>query len=219
MADTNSEEAAALASFPDGVQTEAFQAAIPIILALAHADANILAAADKKSKKLAAFQVAIPIILALSECGHELRAEVIELFKQLDGGELDEQETQATTALLADILFPTVDHRGLPGLDLVEAEEVDRSTDPEAKGILTRMDDEEAHFARQVQRLMDEKGLTQAELADKVGLGQPAISMMLNRVCRPQRKTVLRFAQALEIAPEELWPQFRQRTAKGGAGS
>ncbi len=157
----------------------------------------------------AALQAATPIILALAECDDELRAEAIELFKQLDSGELDAEERYATTALLAEILFPNADHKGLPGLDLVEAEEIAPSVAPEAKDLLARMDDEEAVFARQLQRLMEEKGWTQTELADKVGLGQPAISMMLNRACRPQRKTVLRFAQALEVAPEELWPRFQ----------
>ena len=158
----------------------------------------------------AALQAATPIILALAECDDELRAEAIELFKQMNGGELDAEECRATTALLADILFPNADHKRLPGLDLVEAEEIAPSVAPEAKDVLARMDDEEAVFARHVQRLMEEKGLTQAELAYKVGLGQPAISMMLNRTCRPQRKTVLRFAQALEVAPEELWLQLKR---------
>jgi transcriptional regulator with XRE-family HTH domain len=69
------------------------------------------------------------------------------------------------------------------------------------------MDAEESFFAHRLRELMEAKGLTQAELADKVGIGQPAISMMLNRACRPQRKTVLRFAQALQVPTEELWPQ------------
>jgi lambda repressor-like predicted transcriptional regulator len=157
----------------------------------------------------AALQAATPIILALAECDDELRAEVIELFKQLNGGALDAEERRATTVLLAEILFPYADHKGLPGLDFVEAEEIAPSITPEAKNLLARMDEEEAVFARQVQRLMEEKGMTQAELADKVGLGQPAISMMLNRTCRPQQKTVARFAQALEVPPEELWPRFQ----------
>jgi transcriptional regulator with XRE-family HTH domain len=48
--------------------------------------------------------------------------------------------------------------------------------------------------------------MTQAQLADKLGLGQPAISMMLQRNCRPQKRTVVRLADALGVAPEELWP-------------
>lgn len=158
----------------------------------------------------AALQAATPIILALAECDEELRAEAIELFKQLNSGELDAEECYATTALLAEILFPNADHKGLPGLDLVEAEEIALLVTPEAKDLLAQMDDEESVFAQRVRERMEAKGLTQAELASKVGLGQPAISMMLNRTCRPQRKTVARFAQALEVPPEELWPHFQK---------
>src|SRR5690242_20119616 len=74
------------------------------------------------------------------------------------------------------------------------------------------MDREEAVFAERLRELMEAKGMTQAELADKLGIGQPAISMMLNRACRPQRKTVIDIAQALEVPPEDLWPDFSQRS-------
>lgn len=135
-------------------------------------------------------------------------AEAVELFKQLNSGELDEQDRLATTALLAEILFPNADEKGFPGMDLAEAESRAPAVNSEAKQVLGRMDAEENFFARRLRELMDAKGLTQAELADKVGLGQPAISMMLNRACRPQRKTVASFAQVLDVHPEELWPAF-----------
>jgi lambda repressor-like predicted transcriptional regulator len=161
----------------------------------------------------AALQSAAPIIVALEESDHELRRGAIELFKQLNSGQLDAEACHATTALLAEMLFPEADPNGIPGFDLVEAEEIARATDPEASDVLARMDEEESVFARRLGELMQMKGLTQEELAAKVGLGQPAVSMMLNRSCRPQRKTVLRFAQALEVEPQELWPHFQVVTA------
>jgi lambda repressor-like predicted transcriptional regulator len=157
--------------------------------------------------QVSALQASAPIVLALAECDEELRAEAIELFKQLASGELDEEQRFATVALLAEILFPNADSKGAPGLDLVEAKAIASSLDPEAKEILGRMDEEESFFADRLRELMEAKGLTQAALATKVGIGQPAISMMLNRACRPQRKTVLRFAEALGVPPEQLWPQ------------
>ena len=48
--------------------------------------------------------------------------------------------------------------------------------------------------------------MTQEQLAAKIGVGQPAISNMLNRQCRPQRRTVKRLATALDVSPEDLWP-------------
>jgi transcriptional regulator with XRE-family HTH domain len=157
--------------------------------------------------QVSAFQASAPIVLALAECEEELRAEAIELFKQLATGELNDEQRFATGALLVEILFPNTDSKGAPGLDLVEDEAVASSIDPEAKDILARMDEEESFFADRLRELMEAKGLTQAELAAKVGIGQPAISMMLNRACRPQRKTVLRFAEVLGVRPEQLWPQ------------
>jgi transcriptional regulator with XRE-family HTH domain len=53
---------------------------------------------------------------------------------------------------------------------------------------------------------MEERGVTQTELAERIGVGQPAISNMLCRQCRPQKRTVEKIAAALEVAPEELWP-------------
>jgi DNA-binding XRE family transcriptional regulator len=153
----------------------------------------------------AAFQAAAPIVLALAECDDELRGEAFELFQQLANGDLDEEQRYATTALLAEILFPRTDSEGLPGLDLAEAEALASSSDAESKDILARMNEEESAFAQRLRELMALKGVTQAELAAKVGIGQSAISMMLNRTCRPQRKTVLRFAEALGVAAEDLW--------------
>jgi lambda repressor-like predicted transcriptional regulator len=110
--------------------------------------------------------------------------------------------------LLAEILFPNADDKGYPGLDLAEAEALAPAADPTAKDLLAAMDEQEAVFANRVRERMEAQGLSQTELAAKVGIGQPAVSMMLNRSCRPQRKMVLRFAQALGVPSEELWPEL-----------
>ncbi len=153
-----------------------------------------------------ATSLAATYVLALKECDLELRDIAYELFEQLTSGELDQGQTLATTALIAEILFPNSDTRGLPGLDLEDVERLAPLTNPEAGPVLAEMDRQEATFAGRLQSLLTAKGVTQAELAAKVGVGQPAISMMLNRVCRPQRKTVEKIAAALGVAPEELWP-------------
>ncbi len=153
-----------------------------------------------------ATSLAATYVLALKECNPELRDAAYELFEQLNSGELDQGETLATTALIAEILFPNSDTGGLPGLDLEEVERLAPLTNPEAAPVLAEMDREEATFAARLQSLLTERGVTQAELAGKVGVGQPAISMMLNRDCRPQRKTVEKIAAALDVTPEDLWP-------------
>jgi DNA-binding XRE family transcriptional regulator len=73
-----------------------------------------------------------------------------------------------------------------------------------------RMDDEEAVFARNLELLMAQRQLTQTELAQRIGVGQSAISMLLKRRCRPQRKTLGKLAAALGVEVEALWPGFRE---------
>lgn len=153
-----------------------------------------------------ALKSAAPLVAALKECDDELRAVALELFAQLASGELDQHEEASTLNLLAEILYPNADHNGFPGLDLVEAEAIAAECEPEAADILTKMDRQEATFAERLQAVMTERGVTQVELAEKVGVGQPAISMMLNRTCRPQKKTVQKIAAALGVKPVDLWP-------------
>ena len=37
---------------------------------------------------------------------------------------------------------------------------------------------------------------------------QPAVSMMVNRTCYPQKRTVEKIASALSVEPEDLWPKY-----------
>jgi DNA-binding phage protein len=152
------------------------------------------------------FQTAAKIVLALQECHPKLKAAALKLFRNLQSGAMDEYQTHATCALLADLLFPNADDQGRIGMDLDEAEHVARETDAEARAALDQLDADEATFAARVQQLMTEQGLTQTELAKKVGIGQPAVSLMLKRESRPQYSTVVKFATALGVAPEDLWP-------------
>ncbi len=70
------------------------------------------------------------------------------------------------------------------------------------------MDAEEATFAERLSAVMAAKGFSQSRLARASDVGQPAISMLLARSCRPQRRTVERLARALDVAPGDLWPDF-----------
>ena len=70
------------------------------------------------------------------------------------------------------------------------------------------MDCQETAFADRLHELMELKRVTQQELSNRVGCSQPAISQMLNRKCRPQKKTILKLAEALQVQPQELWPDI-----------
>ena len=72
------------------------------------------------------------------------------------------------------------------------------------------MEREEATFAERLAALLEAKDMTQERLAEAIGVGQPAVSMMLNRNCRPQRRTVEKIAKALKVSPEDVWPGFKK---------
>jgi|GEM_PF-793786 len=109
----------------------------------------------------------------------------------------DADEIQAALDTLRESLHSTA-----AAVDL--GSEADLSA--EERDVSGRMDAEEATFADRLRAVMGEKGISQVQLAEAVGVGQPAISMMLARECRPQRRTVEKLARALGVAPEELWP-------------
>ena len=72
----------------------------------------------------------------------------------------------------------------------------------------SRLDSQEASFWRKVHEILKSKSITQSQLADRLGITQPAVSQMLNRRCRPQRSTIMSLATALSVEPTELWPDL-----------
>ena len=115
----------------------------------------------------------------------------------------DDDDVQAALDTLRESLHSTA--------SAVDLESEDELTDEE-RSASRRMDSEEAAFAERLLAVMTEKNMSQVQLAAAIGVGQPAISMMLSRNCRPQRRTVERLARALEVSPEQLWPGFADRT-------
>ena len=146
---------------------------------------------------------------ALMECSSELQDQVLLLLKDVvcpDDVDPDDKEMAMFT--IADILFPNP-HKGLHGMDLQESEDEAAQRDSELSEIVRQMDAQEATFAHRLQAAMDEQGMTQCELASAVGLGQSAIANLLARNCRPQRRTVVKLANALSVSPDELWPNTK----------
>src|SRR5205807_6174384 len=74
----------------------------------------------------------------------------------------------------------------------------------------------EAAFAATLARLLAERQLTQAQLAERIGVGQSAISMLLKRRCRPQRRTLGKLAEALGVPVDVLWPGASAGWRSGG---
>lgn len=142
---------------------------------------------------------------AYLECSDELQEGIRELVAVLHDPETSEDDRLMTLRTLADTMLPNP-HKGELGMDLEESEKMGAERYPETRDALAEMDAEEATFAERLAAAMQKSGLTQEQLAAKAGVGQPAISNMLRRTCRPQRRTVVRFAEVLGVAPTDLWP-------------
>ncbi len=151
-----------------------------------------------------------PMMMAYVECSDALQLHARKMILAIMDPSLDEDDRQLAAMTLADILYPNP-HEGLLGSDLQECEAQGAAHSEETRQALEVMDQEEASFADSLRQAMEKTGITQAELAMKVGIGQPAISMMLQRDCRPQKRTVAKLAEALGTVPEALWPNHMAR--------
>jgi lambda repressor-like predicted transcriptional regulator len=154
-------------------------------------------------EKLALLQAA-NVLHAYLECSTEIQQGIRNLLEILNDPNTDEDDRDSTLMTLADALFPNP-HEGKFGVDLAESERLGARRFAETRAVLEEMDREEKTFAARLREVMEREGITQEQLAAKVGVSQPAISNMLNRECRPQRRTVVRLAEALNVGPNELW--------------
>jgi lambda repressor-like predicted transcriptional regulator len=162
---------------------------------------------DREIQKLEMLQAA-KFLRAYLEAGDEIQSSIRDLLAIVADPNTDDDDREMTLFTLADALFPNP-HEGKLGMDLEESEQLGASASEETREVLAEMDREEEAFAQRLQAVMAKQGITQETLAAKLGIGQPAISNMLNRRCRPQRRTILSLSQSLGVAPEELWPGLK----------
>jgi len=140
------------------------------------------------------------LLRAFIECNRETQEAVLEMTAIIADESSTIDERMLAFDALMEALFPGT------AADILESyRSLIKSGD--AVKVAEELKTEERTFSERVKSLLASKGITQAELADKAGIGQPAVSNIINRRCRPQRRTVERFAVALGVAPEELWPQ------------
>jgi plasmid maintenance system antidote protein VapI len=170
-------------------------------------DENMATKLENDIQKLQLLQAA-KFLRAYLECSDHVRAGIREMLDILNDPETDEDDRDMTLFTLADALFPNP-HNGKLGMDLEESERLGASYSEEMRHVVAEMDKDEATFAQRLEMVMAEKGVTQTTLAENLGIGQSAISNMLHRQCRPQRRTVIRLAEALDVCPEDLWPDFQ----------
>ena len=142
----------------------------------------------------------IEIKNALDECDPEIQEVVTEMLDIYADENASEDEKSLAFNTIAEALFPSL------STDILRMER-ERSKTETAHETDARLNQEEAVFADNLRQVMAVKQITQEELAKRTGVGQSAISNMLNRQSRPQQRTVGRFAEALGVSPQDLWPR------------
>ena len=108
----------------------------------------------------------------------------------------DEQEINGAWNTILEALFPGKSPDGKYGYDLEELESFELPTG--ARPFKS--------FSDLLLNAMEKAGLSQVELAKKLGITQPAVSLMLQRETHPQRRTIAKLAKVLKVKQEELWP-------------
>lgn len=142
---------------------------------------------------------------AYLECSDEIQAVVRDMVDIVNDPNCDQDEKQAAIHTIAEALFPSF-HNGTLGASVQEMDRICCEANPDGEQAAAALDAEEASFSDHLRARMEERGLTQAQLAERSGVGQPAISMMLKRQCRPQRRTIEKLASALGVQVVDLWP-------------
>ena len=149
------------------------------------------------------------------ECSDEVQSVVRSMFAVLDHEDTTEEDRQRALSTIADALhLKPLEGHGNYGIDLAVAGRdaanghPDQARRPVIAERLNQLDSQEATFSDRLRRILDEKNITQEELAERTGCTQSAISKMLTRNARPQRKTIVKMSTALNVAPTDLWPDL-----------
>jgi lambda repressor-like predicted transcriptional regulator len=140
---------------------------------------------------------------AFVECNREMQETVLEMAEIVsDPTSTDDERALAFDAMM-EALFPGTSAHVLDF-------DRQRLKSPEAASEAEKLKEESRSFGQRVKEAMVKNGVTQSQLAAAAGIGQPAVSNILNRGCHPQRRTIERFANALQMSPDDLWPGFSE---------
>lgn len=156
---------------------------------------------------LVASQQFAQVFQAYLECSDSVQAAVREMTEIVVDENASRDEVDAALSTIAEALFPSHSHDGL-GVDLKHCDMKSSDTPKEYSDAIDELDIEEITFSEKVNAILAERAMTQSDLAAAVGIGQPAISMLLSRNSRPQRKTVEKIAKALGVTAKDIWPSF-----------
>lgn len=135
----------------------------------------------------------------------KIQARVRETAETLHDPDASMQQRRNATTALVNMLFPQENHF----VSLDEMRDRWRAESPGNGKMVEKRERQKETFAKRLREQIEQKGLTQAELAEKADMTQPGIAMLLSRRCQPQQRTVAKLAAALGVSPEDLWPDFR----------
>lgn len=144
---------------------------------------------------------------AYAECSDEIQRGIDEMLVMIGDEDTEPDDRAMAISTVSEALYPYFRHGAL-GIDLDRSESMSQRREDEASEISEEMDSEEEAFAQRLGSLMKSHGMTQVQLAELSGVGQPAIANMLKRQCRPQNRTIRKFAKAFGVQPEDLWSAY-----------
>lgn len=146
---------------------------------------------------------------ALTECSDDVQYVVVSLLNVVkDPHTTASERTRALTTIADALYLNPCEEDGEYGQDLAASEAYAADRSPTLAREVAKMNTQEETFSQRLQELMATKQISQQELANRVGVSQPAISQMLRRECRPQKKTILKLAEAFHVHPREIWPDI-----------
>lgn len=138
------------------------------------------------------------MLCAFKECSTDIQNLVLELALSLKNKDMPLEEQRLVIDTIDEALFPEV-----------YSEADNHDDDPcVIQSVELELDQEEATFSDRLREMMLKCDITQEDLAQRTGVRQSAIAMMLSRNCRPQRGTVRKLADALQVHPDDLWPVY-----------
>ena len=140
---------------------------------------------------------------AYRECSPEIQEIVHDMTAIAADPDATADEKRLASQTLIEALFPAL---------TADVHDLDETLlrSPESQQIEKDLDRQEETFAERLRALMAEKSVTQESLAKMTEVSQPAIANMLSRQCRPQKRTIVKFAAALQVEPADLWAGFVQ---------
>ncbi|MEQ1903921.1 MAG: helix-turn-helix transcriptional regulator [Pirellulaceae bacterium] len=147
------------------------------------------------------------LLVAIAECSEQIQCIVFSQVDIIDDSSSTDLEKQRAYNTIRSALEMQPFQESF-GFDIEQHEATVAFKDQDVARVTDNLDSQESGFYERLEKILRSKRLPQIELAKRLGMSQPAISQMLTRKCRPQRRTIVRFAKALEVDPRELWPDL-----------